>query len=243
MGDPIEKTVAGLGEDDGEDPITEAAKSHGDFDPTVAIESAQEDVEAGSNEDMIERMFTPPEVEVESDEPQSRDEAYMRSVTFVAGRDEVDPDPNNEFQKAEDAKERLQEIEMVNEELKRSGSIRRYVANENDAPDAAFIYEDEFGKFYFEDLDHQLSPSDVAKYADVQAWPVLTPEQQVVKTIEVLNEMSGEPLVHAKTAQQAISWFKRNLTLPEDEVSDDVFDPDFVERTAEVVATAEVADE
>lgn len=241
MADPIEKTVATLGEEGSDDPISEAQGTHGDFDPEIPIESAQETVEAESTEERLNRMFEVPETDENPEATQSEDHAYMRSITFVAGKDEVDPDPNDTFERAEDAKERLQEIEMVNEEMKAYDSPRRYIINRNDAPDDAYVYEDEFGKYYYEAFEDPIRPSHVAKYAGVEAWPLLNEDEQVLKTVELFNGLSGEPLADADTKEAALSWFKRHAVLPTDDVGDDVFDLNILERIAKTVAVATVA--
>lgn len=245
MEDPIEDTVSDLTDEDHGSPISKAIEEHGDVDPEVLIESAQKQVEAREvGQDVVDTMFTPPGVDEQVEATRSEDHAYMRNVTFVPGQEEVEVDPNNDLEKAEDAKQHAKEVEAINQELKAYGSHQRYVVSKSDAPDGAYVYEDEFGKYYYKGPDQDFRPSHVAEFAEKEAWTLLGEDEQVVKTIELLNEITGEPLADADSAEKAEAWLRRCLTHPEKaQKADDVFDPDFIERTAKMIAAASVRKE
>lgn len=240
MSDYIAESVSEAGSEERQEPIDKAVAEHGEIDTTVAIETAKEEVTAGeSTEDIVDMKFAPPEgVDDTTERPTTTDQGYMRDVAFKVTQDEVDPDPNGEQEKLAASKQRVREIDAVNEQLKSIGSIRRYVSNKNDVPKDAYVYEDDFGIYYFKALD-TIRPSDVAKYADTEDWILLDDNEKVVKTIELLNELSGEPLHEADTEEKAAAWLQRHMVLPNDDpASQDVFDPKWKNAIAMVVAQA-----
>lgn len=242
MADPVEQPVTDLGDEENKAPIEKVLEEHPDVSPGIAIAQEKEEVEsADSFTSLVDRMFDTPEETADNPEAtKSEDHAYMRDVAFVQGTDEVELDPNNEFEKAEDAKQRVEEVQMVNEELKATGSQRRYVVNRNDAPERAYVHEDGFGKYYYAAVDKTIRPSDVAKYAGVEVWEVLDKDDKIIKTVELLNEFTGEPLADADSVEAAKSWIQRNTERPEtDAKSQDVFPPEVLDNVAKMVALAE----
>lgn len=241
--DYIEKVSAGIF-DQADEAIEEAEEEYGEVQTSVPVEKRPErEVESGDTPQDL--------VDIGSDEPHAEEREtttlegpateYTRSVAFQATQGGVEIDTPGSFKGAEATKDRLREIQAVNEELERMGHAQRYVASDSDVPGTAYAYEDAFGKYYYEKLDFDLRPSDVAEYADAEAIVALSDDEQVIETVELMAEAYANPLVDANTVEAADSWLERHMVLTDDDPgSQDTFSHEFKEAVAHVVSTVEV---
>jgi len=237
--DYIQKTSVGIF-DDAEEAIETAKEEHGE--PTVTGHTPDQSQEVESEDDVqgMTDMAMGPVGEVDKDEPTSDESIeYTRSLAFKRTEAGIEPDTPEEFERAEETKERLEEIKMVNEELERQGQKRRYVASKSDAPDNAHIHEDAFGQYYYKALQIEVRPSDVAEYAGKEHHGALDKAEKAANTVEMMYALQGGPLLDANTVEAAKSWLERHLVLTdEDPGSNDTFSHEFKDQIASAISDA-----
>lgn len=239
--DYIRRTSVGI-HDEAEDVIKQTEEEYPDINPSVPVEVEKEDdpAEPGDNpqdfvdEGLDQPTATHPEIGRRGENP---DAEYTRAIAFKAVQGDLEIETPHKFKQAEEAKERLSEIKQANEMLERSGHFRRYIPTDADAPDPAHIYEDEFGKYYYKAPDFNLRPSHVAEYTGKQAFPVLDDDEQIVKTVEFMVELSEDVMLDTmKSVEAADAWLERNMVLTDDEPgSKDTFSHGFKETVSFVV--------
>lgn len=235
--DYIQKRSVGF-LDDASETIQEAKEKHGEV--TVGTDTPDNSTEVDAEDDvrgLLELSGVASGAE-ETEEP-TTDESieYTRRQSFKATEGGLELDTPDEFERAEETKERLGEIQMVNEELERQGNKRRYVATESDAPENAHIHEDAFGKYYYKRLDTEVRPSDVAEYSGFDHHGAMDEAEKAGGTVELMFAMHGNPLLDANTIEAASSWLERHLVLAdEDPGSTDTFTHDFKEKIAAAIS-------
>lgn len=242
--DYIERVSAGI-KDHASESIDKAREEYGGVNLNVRGQTdtnEDREIEPGETpQDFAEQGLQPERVDETSDTTirGGLEAAYARSIGFQAATGDVEVEAPEQFQKAEETKERLAEIRMVNEELERQDNNRRYVATAADAPDSAQLYEDDFGKYYYKEVAIDVRPSDVADYSDVKAIVALNDDEKAVKTIEFLSAMYSDPLVDAASKEAADRWLDRHLVLTDDDPgSNDTFSHEFKSQIAELIANA-----
>jgi len=240
--DYIEQVSAGIF-DHASESVEKAEEDHGEVNTSLPIETHEKEVEAGeSTQEFADQGLESPTVEEKETDlvDENPDAQYTRTTAFNAASGEVELETPEDFDKAETTKERLAELRSVNEELKRQGDKRRYVASKSDAPSTAQLYKDEFGTYYYKQIEVDVRPSDVAKYADVKAVVALDDDQKALKTIEMMSSMYADPLIDASTEKAAATWLERHLVLTDDDPgSNDTFSHEFKSRLASLIAQAE----
>lgn len=222
--------------------IDKTEEEYGDINTTVPIPTNETEVESGETvQDLTDQGDHQSSVDETEKTATDRnpDAAYTRSVGFQVASGQIELDTPDNFEKADTTKERLAEIQMVNEELERQGNHRRYVASKTDAPETAQLYEDDFGKYYYKEVDVTVRPSDIADFAEEKAIVALNDDQKALKTIEFMSEVYSDPLVDANTKEAAETWLDRHLMLTDDDPgSEDTFSHEFKGRLAELIADA-----
>lgn len=235
--DYIQKRSAGI-LDDASESIEQAKEKHGEV--TVGTDTPDNSTEVEAEDD-VRGLLELTGIENGSDETeeQTTDESieYTRRQSFKATSEGIELDTPDEFERAEETKERLGEIRMVNEELERQGNNRRYVATASDAPEDAHIHEDAFGKYYYKQLEVDVRPSDVAEYAGYEHHGAMNESEKAGGTVELMFAMLGNPLLDANTIEAANSWLERHMVLAdEDPGSNDTFTHDFKDKIAAAIS-------
>lgn len=147
---------------------------------------------------------------------------YVRQRGYARDGPEVGWTEGHEFvMRTSEVKDRLLQIEKVNEKLREEDSRRRYVATKADAPKNAYTYEDKFGPYYFK-TDTKIRPSDVAGINEDDSWYSYDEKEKVLKSIIALAEKYPEMVQKAAEIEQVYTFTDRVLKT-EDEV---VRDPD-----------------
>jgi len=227
--DYIQKTSFGM-YDNASEAIEAAKEKHQEAQITGETPDNSKEVEAGESiQDLMDMTVGP------SDEPPETEghDSYARQRAFKQTKDGISLKVPDQFEKANETKERLEEIAQVNNELERQGHQRRYVTTDADAPGDAFIHEDAFGKYYYKQLDMEVRPSDVATYAGAEAFGALNESQKAASTIQMMMAIHGSPLMDANTLKAAQSWLERNMVLTDnDPGSRDTFSYDFKDKIA-----------
>ena len=150
---------------------------------------------------------------------------------------EIELEYPDELKGAEKLRKQLQAIEMVNEELIRQGHKRRYVAHKSDAPGDAHVHEDAFGKYYYEKLDTEIRPSDIAEQMGAISHKSVNESDMAGGVVELLYEKHAQPLMDANTIEAAQSWLERHMVLiDEDPGSSDTFSHEFKDKVANGIA-------
>lgn len=171
------------------------------------------------------------------------DREYIEGTAFQIDGEEVVVQKPEEFKNVEDAVQRLEEVQQVNDHMKAVGSPRRYVVAEGDAPPNVHVHEDAFGKFYFETLeDVEIRPSHVAEYKSAEGWVALDKESQILSTLELMSELTVEPILESNTKEAAENWLERHLVLTDDDPAerDDIFTHEFKSELAELISSVTV---
>lgn len=178
------------------------------------------DVELIDKEDAVMGDLAPSEDTGSNDEEGS--DNYVRQRGYARDSPEVGWTEGHEFvMRTSEVKDRLLQIEKVNDKLREEGSRRRYVATKADAPENAYTYEDKFGPYYFK-TDEKIRPSDVAGINNDDSWYGYDEKEKVLKSIIALAEKYPEIVQKAAEIEQVYTFTDRVLKT-EDEV---VRDPD-----------------
>lgn len=235
--DYIQKTSAGI-LDDASESIEQAKEKHGEV--TVGTDTPDNSTEVEAEDDVkgLLELSGIENGEDEAEEP-TTDESieYTRRQSFSMAKDGVTLETPDKFERAEETKERLGEIQMVNEELERQGNKRRYVASESDVPKDAHVYEDAFGKYYYKQLEVDVRPSDVAEFAGYEHHGAMDEAEKAGGTVEMMFAIHGNPLLDANTMEAAKSWLERHLVLTDDDPgSNDTFSNEFKDKTAGAIS-------
>lgn len=244
--DDIQKTAIGA-DSTAQEAIEKAAEEYTEVDTEVPVSGGdQREVKAAESSQEFADLVIP-STGVEDDggiraKSRSSDGAGIRDIAYSKG-EEVNVEVPEELKHQERTKQRMAEIEAVNEELKARGNKRRYVENSADAPETAHVFEDNFGKYYYEKVDLEVRPSTLAEYAEVKDVAVLDEDEAAVKALEFMADMYADPLIDAASKEAAESWLDRHFILASDDAgSDDVFSPEFKSQLAELVAQASAKD-
>lgn len=182
------------------------------------------------------REFTPDE------DPGDPDERFdeVKKVGYQMGGLDVGWTEGHEFVvKSGGVKERLHNIEKVNDQLREAGSRRRYVATKANTPDLAYAYEDDFGVFYFK-TDDPLRPSDVVEKNGDESWYLYEDDdERVLKTIQALAQEYPEA-IQASDSIEALYTFTDRVLKTEDEVvrDDDVISLEQQDAIVSTIAQA-----
>lgn len=241
--DYIEQTSAGIF-DDADEAIEEAVEEHGPVSIRTKASDNSKEVESGDTTQKLVDMGLKDESEVKTEksdiEKRSEDATYTRKQAFKASVGEIEITTPERFKQADATKERLKEIQQVNSEMERVGTMRRYVPSKADVPSSAKTFEDEFGTYYYKGLDVDIRPSDVAEWAEKDHFASLNSEEKVIKTIELMNELEGHALTDGKSEDDFVNWLNRHLVKPNDDPrGKDVFSNEFVRSVANTIARAQ----
>jgi len=236
--DYIQQTSVGFF-DEAQDAIDKAKEEHGDVTVETKTEDRSTNVDPGESVQDMADMAMPARLN-KKDETKSDDSVvYTRQMGFKKSREGVRLDVPDEFERADETKERLEEIRMINEELERQDQKRRYVATESDAPDDAHIFEDAFGEYYYKTLSITVRPSDVAEYAGKNHHGALDKAEKAAQTVELMYALDPAPLFDANTLDAAKNWLERHLVLTdEDPGNNDTFSHEFKNQIAAAISNA-----
>ena len=114
---------------------------------------------------------------------------------------------------------KFEKFEEINRLLKEAGSRRRYVVKPSDSPKSAYVYEDDFGSFYFK-VDDVFRPSDVAAHHNDESWWLYDATQKTAKTISFLADKFPE-IVKTADSVESVYTFTDRVFLTADEVVND----------------------
>ena len=187
----------------------------GESDSSVPVEK---DVESADPEEVTRGQFVE-EVSVEDDGVDEVQQAGVAREELGVGWTE-----GHEFvMRTDEVKDRLLQLEKVNEKLKESGLNRRYVATKANSPSNAYVFEDEFGPFYFK-TGEKFRPSDVAALNKDESWWFYDEEEKVLKSIVALADQYPDAMQVVDSVEATYTFTDRVLKT-EDEVvrDDDVF--------------------
>jgi hypothetical protein len=228
--------------DEASETIDEAKEKHADVEIQGGPEDQSREVESARTAQQATDLTLAPRGGHDNDEKESDESvAYTRSRAFEPLQGQVQLEPTETMKQQEATKQRLREIEMVNESLKSQGDYRRYVATESDAPADAHIHEDAFGKYYYKGLGVEVRPSDVAEYAGEGYIGELSETEKAEATVALMCEMYGSPVLDANTMKAASSWLERHMVMLDDDAgSNDTFEYEFKDKIASAISNVNV---